>query len=196
MDERSLAAEIRRELENIKKELEEGLQANDMSILEEKARSSSQILDELSSFCGEVMGPDSKILMSANLYLKDTISLWKKKFWSIEIFGTSEGSLEINCSKVKFKKAMENLILNSMEAGASKVTINVKNDGIYFIDNGEGISSADSEKIKSEGTTKGSGRGHGLNFVREFLASLAWSLELVNNSDGKGLTAIMKKGSA
>ena len=196
VDERSLAAEIRRELDEIKKKLDEGLESNDMEILEEKVKSSSGILEELSSFCGEILGPDKKMQMSVNIYLKDVIALWKKKFWSVDIVGTSEGSLEITCSKIMFKRAIENLILNSMEAGASKILINVTPDSITLKDNGEGISPADSKEIKERGSTKEKGRGYGLKIVRDFLTPLGWSLHLGNNKDESGLTVTMKKGAA
>lgn len=196
VDEKSLAAEIRRELDAIKKDLDEGLEANDLAVLEEKVKSSTCILEELSNFCGEVIGPDKKMQMSVNIYLKDVISLWKKKFWSIDIVGTSEASLEITCSKMMFKRAIENLILNSMEAGASKVNINVTAQGIIITDNGSGISAEDSKEIKQRGTTKENGRGYGLKIVREFLNPLGWSLHLANNKEDQGLVVTMKKGVA
>ena len=195
-DEKSLAAQIRRELDDIKKHLTEGIEADDLEVLRDKAQSSAEILDELSAYCGEIVGPDRRMQMSLNIYLKDVIPTWKKKFWAIDIQGTSEGSVEINCSKLKLKKAIENLILNSMEAGATKVEINVKKDGLAVVDDGDGISPEDSEKIKAEGTTKGKGRGHGLKLVREFLATMGWTLELGNNKEGEGLTVLMKKGAA
>ncbi len=196
VDEKSLAAEIRKELNSIKRDLDEGLKANDPAKLEEKVKNSSDILQELSHFCGEVVGPDKKMQMSVNVYLKDIISIWKKKFWSIDIVGTSEGSLEITCSKLMFKRAMENLILNSMEAGASEVVIKVTSEGIIFKDDGDGISPEDAAEIKERGTTKEKGRGYGLGIVRGFLKPLGWSLKLENNKDGEGLCVTLKKGAA
>ncbi|MCR9203877.1 MAG: ATP-binding protein, partial [Halobacteriovoraceae bacterium] len=153
----------------------------------------SEILDELSLYCKEVIGPDRVINMSLNVFLKECISTWKKKFWSIEIIGKSEGTLEVECSKIKLKKALENLILNSMEAGASEVIIEVNKEGLSFIDDGSGITPEDSAEIKNSGTTKGRGRGTGLKMVKGFLKSIDWSLELKNNPE-EGLTVNLKKG--
>lgn len=192
-NEKIIAAEVVKEIQRIKKELDDGVESKDYAVLEEKVKTSAEILDELSLYCKEVVGPDRVISMSLNVFLKECISTWKKKFWSIEIVGKSEGSLEIECSKVRLKKAFENLILNSMEAGASEVIIEVNSNGVSFIDNGSGITPEDSAQIKDSGSTKGRGRGMGLKMVKSFLATIDWSLELRNNSD-EGLTVNLKKG--
>lgn len=192
-NERIVAAEVAKEIQRIQKELDSGLDSKDFAVLEEKVKTSSEILDELSLYCKEVVGPDRVINMSLNVFLKECISTWKKKFWSIEIIGKSEGTLEVECSKIKLKKALENLILNSMEAGASEVTIEVNKEGLSFVDDGSGISPEDSAEIKESGTTKGRGRGTGLKMVKGFLKTINWNLELKNNPD-EGLTVNLKKG--
>lgn len=192
-DDKVIAAEVIKEIERIKRELDTGLESKDYAILEEKVKTSSEILEELSLYCKEIVSPDRVVSMSVNLFLKDCISTWKKKFWSVEIIGKSEGSLEIECSKLRLKKAFENLILNSMEAGASEIIVTVTKNGISFQDDGNGISPMDSERIRAEGTTKGKGRGLGLKMIKGFLSTIGWRFELKNNDDG-GLTVNFLKG--
>ncbi len=170
-DEKVFVAEFLKDISTVKKELDEGLASKDYEILEEKVRNSATILEELSQFCQETVTEDRVLKMSLNVFLKDAISNWKKKLWSIDIQGTSEGSVEIECSKVKLKKVFENLILNAMEAGASEVTIKVMKSQIIIADDGSGISNEDSSQIKEKGTTKGKGRVMGLKHVKSFIST-------------------------
>lgn len=190
--EKIIAGEVVREIEQIKKDLDEGVASQDYAKLEEKVRSSVEILDELSSYCKEVVGPDRILSMSLNVFLKECISQWKKKFWSIDIIGKSEGSLQIECSKVRLKRAIEHLILNSMEAGASEVTINVTSEGLEVIDDGPGISPQDATLIKEKGTTKEGRQGLGLKIVKNMFSPMGWKLEMANN-DKEGLRVSLKK---
>lgn len=188
-DDKIIAAEVIRDIESVKKELDEGLSSKDYAVLEEKVRNSTAILDYLSKFCKETVGDDRVMNMSLNVFFKDSISNWKKKFWSIDIQGNAEGSVEVECSKVKLIRAFENLILNSMEAGSSEIAINISKDKVVFSDDGPGISDADSKSIKESGTTKGKGRGLGLKMVKTFTSKLGWAMELKNN-EVEGLSVI------
>lgn len=190
-----IASEVLRDIEKIKSELNDGITSNDYKVLEEKVKTSAVILDELADYCRETIGSDHVIKMSLNIFLKDAISMWKKKFWSIDISGTSQGSIDIECSKLKLKRAFENLILNSMEAGASEVIIDVSKNQIQIIDNGEGITPDDSNQIEEQGTTKGRNRGIGLKMVKGFFLQHGWVMELKNNQD-QGLSVILKKDPA
>jgi len=188
--EKILAAEVIKEIESVRKKLSEGIDSKDILVLEEKITSSTKILEELSSYCQETVGPDKVIKMSLNIFLKENISLWKKKFWSIDIKGSSDNSIDIECSKVKLKKMFENLILNSLEAEATEIKINIGKKFISIEDNGEGISKQDAVQIKESGSTKGRGRGYGLRMVKSFASSLGWTIELQNNSN-EGLTVLI-----
>lgn len=188
-EEKIIAAEVIRDIKAVKQELDEGLASKDYAVLEEKVRNSTAILDDLSKYCQETIGEDRVLKMSLNVFLKDAISKWKKKFWSIDIQGTSDGSVEIECSKIKLIRAFENLILNSMEAGATEVTISVSKDKVVISDDGPGIGPEVSSKIKEEGTTKGKGRGLGLKMVKSFVVQLGWKMELKNNPD-EGMSVI------
>lgn len=187
-----IASEVVREIETIKKCLDEGLESKDYTILEEKVRSSVDILNELSAYCKEVVGPDRVMTMSLNVFLKECITQWKKKFWSIDIVGKSEGSIQVECSKVRLKRAIEHLILNSMEAGATEVTINVTSQGIEIIDDGEGVSRENTSIIKEKGTTKEGRQGMGLKLVKNLFTPMGWKLTMENN-EKEGLKVSLKK---
>ena len=191
-EDKQLASEVIRTINSVKHTLDEGLESKDVSVLEEKIRTSNEILEELSLYCSEIVGPDRVMKMSLNIFLKDSISVWKKKFWAIDIKGSSEGTMDVECSKIKLKKAFENLILNSMEAGSSEVEIKVLKDSVVVTDNGDGITKEYSLKIKETGSTKGKGRGFGLPMVKTFISTLGWKMELKNNSDSDGLSVVMK----
>ena len=191
-EEKVIAGEVVREIERIKKDLDDGLESKDYATLEEKVRSSAEILDELSAYCKEVVGPDRILSMSLNVFLKECISQWKKKFWSIDIIGKSEGSLQIECSKVRLKRSIEHLILNSMEAGASEVIINVTSAGIEVIDDGDGISPEDTGLIKEKGTTKEGRQGLGLKLVKGMFTPMGWQLKMANNSPSGLKVSLLK----
>lgn len=192
-DNKILASEVVKDIDSIKKSLDDGLEISVLDELVKKVKTSIEILDELSSYCKEITGPDRILNMSLNIFLKESISVWKKKFWSIDLIGASEGTLEIECSKIGLKRAIENLILNSMEAGASEVILNVKKDCIEISDDGPGITAEAATEIKERGTTKEPGRGFGLKMVKAFFSSMNWNFELKNKNDG-GLLVILKKG--
>jgi nitrogen fixation/metabolism regulation signal transduction histidine kinase len=191
-EDKQLASEVIRTINTVKTALDEGLNSQDVEVLEEKIRTSNEILEELSLYCNEIVGPDKTMKMSLNIFLKDAISVWKKKFWSVDIKGSSEATMDVECSKIKLKKTFENLILNSMEAGSSEIEIKVLKDSIVVTDNGDGITKEDSLKIKESGTTKGKGRGFGLPMVKSFVSTLGWKMELKNNTDTEGLSVILK----
>ncbi len=191
-NEKQLASEVIKTIKSVKHALDEALESNDVEALEEKIRASNELLEELSLYCNEIVGPDKVMRMSLNIFLKDSISSWKKKFWGVEIKGSSEGTMDVECSKIKLKKTFENLILNAMEAGSTEIEIKVLKDCIVITDDGDGISKEDSIKIKESGSTKGRGRGHGLPMVKSFIATLGWKLELENNKDKDGLSVTLR----
>ncbi len=189
-DEKILATEVLRDIEKVKKDLEEGLQNKDVNILQEKVKNSNIILDELSQYCKEVVDEERVVTMSLNVFLKKCFSRWHKKFWSIDIIGTSNASVDVECSAVKLNRAFENIILNSLEAEATEIKIHVDKTLISFIDDGKGISQEDITKIKETGTTKEKGRGYGLSMVKNYISKLGWTLELKNNKKSRGTTVI------
>lgn len=77
--------------------------------------------------------------------------------------------------------ALTNLIKNSIEAGATKIHIEVTDESLHFIDNGRGLSKEDLLKLKEIGSTKGEGRGVGLFSVAKFCRRCGWRIHLQNN---------------
>lgn len=69
------------------------------------------------------------------------------------------------------------------------MTITVSKESVIFSDDGPGISAEESASIKSDGTTKGKGRGLGLKMVKSFVTKLGWTMEVKNNPD-EGLSVI------
>jgi signal transduction histidine kinase len=79
-----------------------------------------------------------------------------------------------------------------MEAGASEVVINITNEGIEIIDNGEGISAEQAAQIKEKGTTKEGRQGLGLKLVKGMFGPMGWKLEMGNNKQ-EGLRVMLKR---
>ena len=65
-DEKILATEVLRDIEKVKKDLEEGLQNKDVNILQEKVKNSNIILDELSQYCKEVVDEERESASELN----------------------------------------------------------------------------------------------------------------------------------
>jgi len=112
-----------------------------------------------------------------------------------------EGDVEINIkiSSDNFEEIVTNIIENSKQHKAAKVTIIAEQIGrdliMKFIDNGEGISTANREKIFTPFfTTKrdNGGTGLGLGIVKSLIKSHGGSITLGNSNDGTEFTLSFK----
>jgi two-component system sensor histidine kinase HydH len=103
----------------------------------------------------------------------------------------------------QFKRAMLNIIINSMEALEEKggeITVKVVEDDkgnviLTVTDSGPGIQEEDEEKVlESFFSTKPEGTGLGLSVVKQVADSHGWKFELGNGPDGGAVNIITIPG--
>jgi signal transduction histidine kinase len=119
--------------------------------------------------------------------LNDTVNMFLHEKTSIQI-NTELKVAEIEADLSQLRRMLINLIRNSIQADASKITINLKEkDGFYkllFIDNGQGIKEEIKDKIfEANFTTKKQGMGLGLSLAKRFLESIKGEIKLLSTSE-------------
>jgi signal transduction histidine kinase len=114
---------------------------------------------------------------------------------SVEVvWDAKEVAVSIEADHGALNQVFSNLIMNAAQAGATKLTINVKDEGeqcrILIADNGSGIPKEIMPKIYDAFfTTKdvGSGTGLGLNIVQRIVRAHSGEIQ-VQSEIGKGTT--------
>lgn len=101
----------------------------------------------------------------------------------------------VNADKDHLKRAIINLVRNSIQAYASTVTVEIKTENgfcaVRMIDDGKGIDKENIEKIFEENfTTKKSGTGLGLSMAKRFIESIGGKIFLEKTS-GEGTTFLI-----
>lgn len=102
-----------------------------------------------------------------------------------------QGPLHIAGDESHFKRALINLIRNSIQASATQIKVSVTEaDAIYKMevsDNGTGITPEARERLfEINFTTKSTGTGLGLKLTRRFVESVGGSIELLETNKGAG----------
>jgi signal transduction histidine kinase len=100
---------------------------------------------------------------------------------------TSLASTIIDADLSQLRRMFINLIRNSMQANATKISIEVVDDKInykvLFSDNGNGINESEQEKIFDDNfTTKKQGMGLGLSLAKRFMTSINGEIKLQTSS--------------
>ncbi len=127
---------------------------------------------------------------SVNLFLQEKIKFEINK--EKEIF-------EVKADKDQLKRTIINLIRNSIQAGADKITINISGKDEFVIfefeDNGEGIPPQNIEKVFEHNfTTKEKGMGLGLKMAKKFIESIGGKIYVSEaNSSGAKFVIHFKK---
>ena len=101
------------------------------------------------------------------------------------------------CSSVVLIQAINNILLNAAQAGASRFSIRGDAQAIHIEDNGPGIDPKIADKLFEYGsTTKKTGSGIGLSFSRKQLRSVGSDLVLTSMKDPTIFTIVFTKGNA
>ena len=166
----------------------------------EQIESLTHIASEFSNFAKM---PETKL---------ETVDLTDILFKSVEVFNNSNNvtiqhsvkggheQLLIQADRDQLLRAFNNLIKNSIEAAVGKrrclIKINLmlenKNVLVEFQDNGQGIPKVVREKIfQPNFTTKSSGTGLGLAFVKQAIENMGGTIEY-ETSIGKGTTFFIR----
>jgi signal transduction histidine kinase len=123
--------------------------------------------------------------------INDTVNMFVHEKTSIN-FSTDLTNAEVEADLSQLRRMFINLIRNSMQADANKISITLSKQNnkflILFSDNGYGISENVVEKIFDENfTTKKQGMGLGLSLAKRFLESINGNIKLQSTSE-KGTT--------
>ncbi len=99
------------------------------------------------------------------------------------------GEVPIAGDESHFKRALINMIRNSIQAGATGIEVAVTTEPDSWVmtvaDNGSGISDEDRERIfQINFTTKSTGTGLGLKLTKRFVESVGGSIELLPTEKG------------
>lgn len=118
--------------------------------------------------------------------LNDTVNMFIHEKTSI-IINSKLSKADIEADLSQLRRLFINLIRNSMQADAAKITIDLSEAGnnyqVLFSDNGSGVNAADKEKIFNENfTTKKQGMGLGLSLAKRFLESIRGDIKLHSTS--------------
>ncbi|MCP4912988.1 MAG: HAMP domain-containing histidine kinase [Oligoflexia bacterium] len=181
---KTFSGDISSSLDVVDKMVEKSLQSAEEKDIDEIKGTLIDIkdtLEEIRQFCRDSADPTRKIDFSINIFIKESMSAWSKKFWGADFSASSEKSIQVHCSKNLLNKAIENLIINALEAEADDIYINVLQDGLEIVDNGKGITPEDLAMIKERGTTKEGFGGNGLKSVKTFAVAQGWKFYFKNN---------------
>jgi signal transduction histidine kinase len=130
--------------------------------------------------------------------IKDTMNLFVDENIKLDII-TSLQSAWVEGDKSQFRRLMINLIRNSIQAGANRITLNLSTENEYYnltvLDNGEGIPDNIKDKIfESNFTTKSKGMGLGLKLAKRFIEGISGKINLVDSgSSGAGFQILIPK---
>ncbi len=114
--------------------------------------------------------------------LGDVIPYFKGVYPGIETSLEIMGHPSVQIDTSLFFNVLSNLFKNSLEAGASEFRIQVSDTKLVVSDNGPGITPDVLAKIKAQGSSKGEGRGVGLQSIARFCLQSKWEMELDNKS--------------
>lgn len=122
--------------------------------------------------------------------IKEVTDLYTGSPVSIKV-DIPQGTLHIAGDESHFKRALINLIRNSIQAGATRIGVSVKESDDSLIlevtDNGTGIPEEVRERIfEINFTTKSTGTGLGLKLTRRFVESVGGKIELLETEKGTG----------
>jgi signal transduction histidine kinase len=155
-----------------------------------------QIASEFSSFAKM---PSIKLeKLDVVPVIKDTTNLFTDDKINIDFENeVSEAIVEADTSQLR--RMLINMIRNSIQANATDITIRLTtkddNYSLIIVDNGEGISDENREKIfEINFTTKEKGMGLGLKLARRFLEGVNGNIHLVESgSSGTAFEIVIPK---
>ncbi len=104
-----------------------------------------------------------------------------------------EENARVFCDPHWMEQVFYNLIKNSIEAGANRISIKIYDRGIEIEDNGPGLEDNTDKIFEMFYTTKTRGLGIGLYLVKKIVEAHGWSIE-VKSDRGKGTKFIIRFG--
>lgn len=138
---------------------------------------------ECVNYCQVMMIGPNIISLFTDHFFKNFISEYQSTYPAIQLNYQSKKVQMINVDVNLLKNSLHNIIKNSLEAKATKLTIEVNPNSIKFVDNGKGVSQSEAKTIKEKGTIKSDidHHGIGLHSLAYFCKQNQWELSFYNN---------------
>ncbi|PIR34658.1 MAG: hypothetical protein COV37_12040, partial [Bdellovibrio sp. CG11_big_fil_rev_8_21_14_0_20_39_38] len=166
MPEKKLAKQLAHDVLNaltvLQAKQEAILKKEDLSAIYEIALSSIVKIKNLIAYCKSQLDGPNKSSFNIGDLLQKTLKDIQSEYsdFNIKIQNHYDLILEIDYSE--FLNAVENIIKNAYESSANEITISVEKNGIFFTDNGTGMTKENLQHIKNFQSTKREGHGIGL----------------------------------
>jgi len=130
--------------------------------------------------------------------IKDIVNLFSDEQIKLDI-QTFLNSATVEGDKSQFRRLLINLIRNSIQADANKITITLASENdfynLFVTDNGKGIPENIKDKIfESNFTTKEKGMGLGLKLAKRFIEGINGNINLIeSNNNGAAFKILIPK---
>lgn len=137
-------------------------------------------LTTLSGICKSTLFDEKPVVFSLHELIEETSTFCEQYKVNLEFVSLKRPEVEV--LPIFFKRAMANIIKNSIEAGSTHIIIELRDSQVSISDNGGGIPKDQMSDIKSGkiNSTKTEGSGLGLITVVEFCQKLNWILSIEN----------------
>jgi signal transduction histidine kinase len=180
---KSLVHDLLNSLTVIDGNLSFALKENDLDKIKERIEKAALANLKAVEICRSQLDNNKNILIDVKEFYLLSLKILQDLYPKIDI--TLEGYFAEKClvDKIYFFRVNENIIKNSIEAGATKLIIICKENKISFIDNGTGITKESASAIAKHGTSKDSGHGIGLGSISSFCSEHNFRLKFGNNQE-------------
>lgn len=133
--------------------------------------------------CQTQLEDKKKVLVDVRDFYSLSLKVFQNLYTKIDIKFEGHFAGGQRVDKTFFFRANENIIKNSIEAGATKLVIICTEEKISFIDNGLGMSVDSVRAISENGTSKKTGHGIGLGSIASFCSDHGFRLKFGNNHE-------------
>lgn len=181
MEIKALVHDLLNSLTVIDGNLSLALKEDGLEKVRERLRKAILANNKAVEICREKLEGSEKTLIDIKEFYELSLTILKDLYPLIEIHFEALTSDELLVDKTHFFRINENIIKNSVEAGATKLVILCENDKVSFFDNGTGMTKEAVDKIAKTGTSKEAGHGIGLCSIASFCSDHGYRMSFGNN---------------
>lgn len=145
------------------------------------AHSSIERIQNLASLCRSKIEGPIKSSFNIGELLKKSLLEFQKDFPQLKVQIINNFDLILNIDASEFLNASLNILKNATESEATELSILVEKNGIYFYDNGTGMTHENLTRIRNFKSTKKDGHGIGLLSIAHFCRSNGLVMKFKNN---------------
>jgi len=157
------------------------LKEEDLSKIYEIAQSTITKIKNLAAYCkSQLDGPDKNSFNIGDL-LQKSLNDFQNEYPHFKIKIQNNYNLILKIDFSEFLNAVENIIKNAYESSANEITISVEKNGLFFTDNGTGMTKENLQQIRNFKSTKKEGHGIGLLSIAHFCRNNGLTMKFKNN---------------